>query len=119
MTALTSFEHQALECMAPLFGTRAEAFLKQLGSACVVSRENTGVGFYTRVNVDRDPGATLTFSQQAAHFDVDGIDQGLSIILWGDAEGFLREIEGVTFGDNQLVGVDLGGLQLRGVVRLS
>lgn len=119
MTTLTSFERQALECMAPLFGTRAEAFLKQLASVDVVSRENTGVGFYTRVNVDRDRHTTLDFAQQSAHFEVDGVDQGVSLILWGDAEGFLREIEGVTFGDNQLADVDLGTLQFRGIGQLS
>lgn len=119
MTTLTSFERQALDCMAPLFGGRADAFRKQLASVNVISRENTGVGFYTRVSVDRDRVATLEFAQQSAHFHVDGIEGGLSLVLSGDADGFLSDIEGVTFGDDQLVGVDLDSLRFAGVAQLS
>ena len=119
MTKLTSFERQALDCMAPLFGARADAFRKQLASVAVVSRENTGVGFYTRVAVDRDRSATLEFTRQAAHFNVEGVEGGLSVILWGDGDGFLRTVEGVTFGNNQLVDVDLSAIQFLSVAQLS
>lgn len=119
MMTLTSFERQALEAMAPLFGSRSGAFGKQLSSVSVVSRENTGVGFYTDVTVHRDRFASLEFAQESAHFDVAGVEGGVSVILWGDAEGFLHRIEGVTFGESQLANVDLNALQFLGLDRPS
>lgn len=115
--AFTDFERRALESTAPLFGENAEAFRKQVSSAEVVDRINTIVGFYTRVKVDRAKCSPVPLSHQGAHFEVEGIEHGLGIILWDtNGDGFLETIEGWTVDEDPLEGVDLATLKF---VRLT
>lgn len=115
--AFTAFERRALESTAPLFGAKADAFREQIASAEVVDRINTIVGFYTRVKVDRAKCSPVPLSHQGAHFEVDGIEHGLGIVLWDtDGDGYLETIEGWTVDENPLEGVDLADLQF---VRLT
>ncbi|HEX8902540.1 hypothetical protein [Vitreimonas sp.] len=117
MTALTDFERRALEAMAPLFGDRAETFRAQIASATVVTRKNTGVGFYTSVTVDKGRCAPVPLSHKGAHFEVPGVEHGLGIVLWDtDGDGYLETIEGWTVDDDPLVGVELSELKF---VRLT
>lgn len=115
--AFTDFERRALDSTAPLFGVRADAFREQVATAEVVDRINTIVGFYTRVKVDRAKCSPVALSHQGAHFEVDGIEHGLGIVLWDtDGDGFLETIEGWTVDENALEGVDLAALKF---VRLT
>lgn len=117
MTALTDFERRALESMAPLFGRQADAFRAQIASATVTDRENTGVGFFTSVTVDKGICVPVPLSHQGAHFEVPGIEHGMGIVLWDtNGDGYLEIIEGWTVDENALVGVDL--LELK-FVRLT
>jgi hypothetical protein len=110
--AFTDFERRALDNTAPLFGDKADAFREQVGSAEVVDRINTIVGFYTRVKVDRGKCSPVPFNHQGAHFEVEGIEHGLGIVLWDtDGDGYLETIEGWTVGENPLEGVDLAKLK--------
>ena len=115
--AFTEFERRALESITPLFGPKAGAFLEQISSAQVVDRINTIVGFYTRVKVDRAKCSPVPLSHQGAHFEVEGIEHGLGIILWDTGgDGYLETIEGWTVDENPLEGVDLANLKF---VRLT
>ena len=108
----TDFERRALECTAPLFGEEADAFREQVASAEVVDRINTKVGFYTTVKVDRAKCSPVPLSHQGAHFEVEGIEHGLGIVLWDtDGDGFLETIEGCTVDENPFEGVDLAKLK--------
>lgn len=115
--AFTEFERLALESVAPLFGAKADAFREQIAFAEVVDRINTVVGFYTRVKVDRAKCSSVPLSHQGAHFEVDGIEHGLGIVLWDtDGDGYLETIEGWTVDESPLDGVDLADLKF---VRLT
>jgi hypothetical protein len=115
--AFTDFERRALDSTAPLFGDKADAFREQVASAEVVDRINTIVGFYTRVKVDRVRCSPVPLSHQGAHFEVEGIEHGLGIVLWDtDGDGYLETIEGWTVDENPLEGVDLADLKF---VRLT
>lgn len=114
---LTEFERCALESMAPLFRQNAKAFLEQVASAEAVDRINTIVGFYTRVKVDRTKCSPLKLSHQGAHFEVEGIERGVGIVLWDtDGDGFLETIEGWTAEESTLEDVNLAKLKF---VRLT
>lgn len=110
--AFTDFERRALESTAPLFGEKADAFREQIASAEVVDRINAIVGFYTRVRVDRANCSPVPLSHQGAHFEVEGIEHGVGIVLWDtDGDGFLETIEGWTVDENPLEGVELADLK--------
>lgn len=113
----TDFERRALDCAAALFGDKADAFREQVASAKVVDRINTNVGFYTTVKVERAKCTPVPLRHQGAHFEVEGIEHGLGIVLWDtDGDGFLTTIEGWTVDENPLEGVDLANLKF---VRLT
>jgi hypothetical protein len=110
--AFTGFEQRALENIAPLFGEKADAFREQVDSAKVVDRINTIEGFYTRVTVDRARCSPVPLKHQCTHFEVEGIEHGLGIVLWdADGDGYLETIEGWTVDENPLEGVDLADLK--------
>ena len=114
----TDFESKALECIAALFGDAEEAFRGQVATARVVDRINTVVGFYTRVVVDRAQCEPLAVRLKGGHFDVEGVEFGLGVVLWDD-DGYLDEIEGFTYSDDALKDVDLAGLKLIRLVQLG
>lgn len=116
----TDFERRALECTAALFGEKADAFREQVASAEVVDRINTIVGFYTTVKVDRTKCSPVPLSHQGAHFEVEGIEHGLGIVLWDtDGDGFLETIEGWTVDDDPLEGIDLANLKFIRLTQLG
>jgi hypothetical protein len=105
--------------MTPLFGAQAASFLLQVATVEVLDRKNTGVGFYTRVKVDRTKCSPVTFVLAGAYFEVEGVKDVFGILLW-DADGYLDTIEGYTMdGHNPLEGVDLAGLQFTRLVSLG
>jgi hypothetical protein len=118
--AFTDFERRALDSTALMFGDKADAFREQVASAEVVDRINTIVGFYTRVKVDRTKCSPVPLSHQGAHFEVEGIEHGLGIVLWDtDGDGYLETIEGWTVDENPLEGLDLADLKFVRLTQLN
>lgn len=115
---LTNFERQALRDIAALFESEADDFLGQVASARVVDRVNTGVGFYTRVIVDRSLCKPLPVRAKGGHFEVEGLSLGLGVVLWDD-EGYLRTIEGYTYEESPLEARNLSGLKYCRLVQLG
>ncbi len=98
---LTFFERGVLDSVAAAFGDAADAFRKQVETVRVIGRENTIVGFYTLVDVDRTVCAPVPMWGRGGHFDVDGIEHGVGIMLWDrDGDGYLDTIEGWTTEDS-------------------
>ncbi len=94
--------------------------LEQVASAEVTDRINTLVGFYTRVKVDRTKCSPVPLSHHGAHFEVEGIEHGLGILLWDiDGDGYLETIEGWTVDEDPLEGVDLADLKFGRVTQLG
>lgn len=118
--AFTDFERRALDSIAPLFGAKADVFREQVASGEVVDRINTIVGFYTRIKVDCAKCSPVPMRHKGAHFEVEGIRQGLAIVLWDtDADGYLETIEGCTVDENPLEGVDLADLKFGRLIQLG
>jgi hypothetical protein len=105
----TRFERRALDVIADDFGAEAEDFRRQIAACRVVDRVNTIVGFYTRIVVDRATTRPLSITHKGDHFEVPGTRWGLLVILW-DEDGYLSDIEGVTYGEDDLGGQALADL---------
>ncbi|MEO9131352.1 MAG: hypothetical protein ABI240_09100 [Sphingomonas sp.] len=103
---LTNFERRAMAAIAGVFGADAQEFMRQIEASRVTDRVNTVVGFYTRIQSDKAAARPLAIMHKGAHFDVKGTRYGMLVTLWED-DGYLSEIEGVTYGDDDLGGQDL------------
>lgn len=114
----TDFEQRALDSIAALFDANEDAFRRQVAAARVVDRINTIVGFYTRVVVDRSKCQPLNIRAEGGHFDVEGIEHGMGVVLW-EEDGYLDQIEGFTYSDDPLEGVDLAELKFIKLVQLD
>lgn len=107
--ALTNFERRTLSVIAKLFGPDEATFLTQVEAARVTDRINTVVGFYTRIAMDRATVAALPITHKGAHFEVPGTRYGMLVTLWDD-DGYLTQIEGVTYGEDDMGGQELANL---------
>lgn len=117
IAAFTAFETRALDCLASLFESCEGEFRRQLAFARVIDRIKTAVGFRTRVSVDRSACRPLTMRLRGGHFDVEGLELGMGVILW-DEGGYLDTIEGFTYEDVPLEGRELADLRFVRVVQL-
>jgi hypothetical protein len=107
--ALTNFERRTLYVIAKLFGPEEATFLQQVEAARVTDRINTVVGFYTRIAMDRATVTALPITHKGVHFEVPGTRYGMLVTLWDD-DGYLAEIEGVTYGEDDMGGQELADL---------
>jgi hypothetical protein len=76
----------------------------QLASAKVVSRENTGAGFYTYFEVQRPPNIVIGNAKEkdlrhGPQATIKGIVHGMGFILWLK-QGFIDCLEGYTYDDD-------------------
>ncbi|MGV3577513.1 hypothetical protein [Brevundimonas sp.] len=110
---LTDFERRTLSVIAKLFGPNEAAFLQQVEAARVTDRIDTVVGFYTRIAMDRATVTALPITHKGAHFEVPGTRYGMLVTLWDD-DGYLAQIEGVTYGEDDMGGQKLADLDFTG-----
>ena len=117
---LTAFEKRVLDEMSPLFGAEEHAYLRQVQTAKVRDRKNTFVGFYTRVDVDRLACQPIVFEPHpiGAWFEVEGVEDGVGILLWADA-GYIETIEGFTANADGLGGQQLADLRYLSLIKLG
>ena len=84
---------------------QAAALTVQLSTAKVRSRENTGVGFYTRFDVARDRPIPGEWKRPGGWTHVEGLTRPMGFILWIQ-DGYADCLEGFTV-DDSTVGLDL------------
>jgi hypothetical protein len=80
-----------------------DVFLQQLHNCQVVSRKNTGCGFYTTLKVDPHVLASGSKERelvQGAHISCPELAHGAGFILYLEG-GYLHMLEGYTFADDQ------------------
>jgi hypothetical protein len=110
----TAFERTVLQALSLDFGAAIDAFLAQVRNARVIGRENTRVGFYTELEVDRSAPALMVRNPLAeGHFWAEPLARGVGILLWG-RDGYLTTIEGWTVEDDELTDACIAGLEFRG-----
>jgi len=100
---LTDLEMAVLVEMINKCPTDREVFLQQLRNCQVVSRENTGCGFYTTLKVDSHVLPSESKERQlvqGAHVSCPELEHGAGFILYIQ-DGYLHMLEGYTFVDDQ------------------
>jgi hypothetical protein len=106
MEGFTKLEEAALADVCLQCTTdQAAALTVQLSTAKVRSRENTGVGFYTRFDVARDRPIPGEWKRPVGWTYVEGLTRPMGFILWIQ-DGYADCLEGFTV-DDSTVGLDL------------
>jgi hypothetical protein len=110
MEGFTKLEEAALHDVCIRFPNDKIALMAQLTTAKVRSRENTGVGFYTRIDVERESSAALEGEgmRSGGWVHIDGLDNLMGFILWL-RDGYADCLEGFTVTDST-VGLDLAAI---------
>ena len=102
----TTLERAALAAICDMYSEDRAALEAQLSTATLLSRENTGAGFYTRFTVDRAStiatGGMRLRNGPAAK--IDGLEQGMGFILWMK-EGYADCLEGYSYSEST-TGID-------------
>jgi len=113
MLHFTVLERAVLEEICKQAGER-EALERQLASARVTRRKNTGDGFFTYFAVDRnDPALTSRWRVLGnVAVTIDGFESPLLIALFMNKDGYADMLEATVAGDST-VGIDLSTLRFK------
>ena len=105
--SFTALERAVLRAICEMHSADQTALEAQLSTANVLSRENTGAGFFTRFVVDHDSGAAVGGARlkDGPGARIEGLDHGMGFILWLK-EGYADCLEGYSFADST-TGIDL------------
>ncbi|SRR6266481_675917 len=96
----TSLERAVLDAICEMYSSDREALEAQLLTATLISRENTGAGFYTRFQVERSPSVAVSGERLRAgpETKIDGLKHGMGFILWLK-EGYADCLEGYSYAE--------------------
>jgi hypothetical protein len=105
---LTLLERAVLETLLSRDEPGYDELREQLTSCRVVSREMTGVGFYSTLKVDAatppvaadvgNPLGTGHAFPDDIYAAIEGLEQGAGFVLWLD-DGWLSQLEGFTYDE--------------------
>ena len=101
MESLSDFERAVLEMMADGETPQLRRLREQLASCVVRSREFTGVGFFTSLEVDRAsvaPVEGLPTPFGDVHAEIEGLAHGAGFLLW-IKDGYVDALEGHSYGE--------------------
>src|SRR4029077_21270566 len=86
----------------------------QLSTAIVLSRENTGAGFYTPFSVERSSVAPIEGERlrRGPSARIDGLEHGMGFILWLK-EGYADCLEGYSHEESTIgIALDRAGFEI-------
>ena len=91
----------------------------QAAAATVLERENTGVGFYTRMAVDRSAAVAIDSDRVLGNvwLDIEGFLYPMTFLVFME-DGFVSLLEGATVGD-ETDRIDLNALRSEGSTTLG
>jgi hypothetical protein len=100
-SCFTPLERAVLTAICDMYSSDRAALEAQLLTATLLSRENTGAGFYTRFAVERDSSVALTGerTRPGPETKIDGLHQGMGFILWLK-EGYADCLEGYSYSES-------------------
>ncbi len=106
MKDLYPLECAVLEAIARQVPDHTDALSRQLTQARVVARKNTGVGFYTTIDISSDGricGITSPIGDVGT--TVDHLQHGMGFLLWLK-EGRMHELEGYSYAGESTSDLD-------------
>ncbi len=97
----TTLERAVLAAICDMYSEDRAALEAQLSTATLLSRENTGAGFYTRFAVDRasSPAIGGMRLRNGPEAKIRGLEHGMGFILWLK-EGYADCLEGYSYADS-------------------
>jgi hypothetical protein len=97
----TPLERAVLAAICGMYPEDRAALEAQLSTASLLSRENTGAGFYTRFAVDRASATAIRGKRlrSGPEAKIDGLKNGMGFILWLK-EGFADCLEGYSYAES-------------------
>jgi hypothetical protein len=97
----TNLERTVLAAICETHSADRAALEAQLSTATLLSRENTGAGFYTRFKVERGPSRAIKGERSRAGpgTKIDGLEHGMGFILWLK-EGYADCLEGYSYAES-------------------
>jgi hypothetical protein len=100
-SCFTPLERAVLTAICEMHSSDQAALEEQLSTATLLSRENTGAGFYTRFAVERAASVALTGERLRAgpEIEIDGLRHGMGFILWLK-EGYADCLEGYSYAES-------------------
>jgi hypothetical protein len=97
----TPLEQAVLRSIREMYPVDQAALERQLSTAIILSRENTGAGFYTRFSI-KHRSDTAIAGERLRHgpeAKIDGLQHGMGFILWLN-EGYADCLEGYCYGES-------------------
>jgi len=97
----TPLEQAVLRAICEMHPMDRAVLEGQLSTAMILSRENTGAGFYTRFSIERRSGTAIE-GERLRHGPVariDGLEHGMGFILWIN-EGYADCLEGYCYEES-------------------
>jgi hypothetical protein len=100
-SCFTPLEQAVLTAICEMYSSDQAALEAQLSTATLLSRENTGAGFYTRFTVERANSGALTGERLRAgpETKIEGLRHGMGFILWLK-EGYPDCLEGYSYAES-------------------
>jgi hypothetical protein len=97
----TSLEQAVLAAICAMHATDRSALETQLSTATLLSRENTGAGFFTRFVVNRGSSAAIGGKRlrDGPTAKIEGLAHGMGFILWLK-EGYADCLEGYSYEES-------------------
>lgn len=99
----TPLERAILTAICEMYLAERAAIEAQLSSASLLSRTNTGAGFYTRFAVDRASSNAIGGERfrDGPEMKLDGLEHGLGCILWLK-EGYADCLEAYSYEESTI-----------------
>jgi hypothetical protein len=100
-SSFTPLEQAVLHAVCEAHAEDQSALEAQLSLATVVSRKNTGAGFYADFAVESSLCAALGGERlrSGPTARIDGLNHGMGFILWLK-DGYVKQLEGYSFGES-------------------
>jgi len=97
----TALERAVLAAICDMYPEDRAALEAQLSTATLLSRENTGAGFYTRFAVDHASNTAMGGMRlrNGPEAKIHGLEHGMGFILWLK-EGYADCLEGYCYADS-------------------
>jgi hypothetical protein len=114
MAAFTPLEQAALQAIFAETPDIVDSLQSQLLVAVVMSRENTGAGFFTKILVPKETRriASARVLGNEVHARVDGLRYGLGFVLFME-DGRLSLLEGYSCGGEDTTNLSFADLAFR------
>ncbi len=98
--AFHHLEAAVLDAIAGQYPQQRNELLAQFQAARVIGRHNSGAGFFTNLEIERQKAAPVTVPRVIGNVwaDIDGFEAPMTFLVFTE-DGYAKTLEGATCGD--------------------